>query len=147
MSNEKNNGFFPGEENEPENESFRDDEIYTYFGSRRGASHRRHSRRKRRKRIVIATVVLSIPLVLISAVLIVFFHFYNLMDIRSVAETSVSYSDIEVTFTDAELAEIPEGEVILPDGTTYSEKGVTNILLIGTDERTDYFNYKSRPIP
>lgn len=143
MSN-ANNSFFPEEENETENESFRNDEIYTYFGSRRGVSHRHHSRRRRRKRIIIATVLLSIPLVLITTVMILFFHYYNLMDIRSVAETSVSYSNIEVTFTDAELAEVPEGEVVLPDGETYSEQGVTNILLIGTDERTDYFNYKSR---
>ncbi len=144
MSDENNNRFFTEEEYKPEDESFRDNKIYTYFGSKRGFSHRRHSRRKRRKRIMIAAVLLSIPLVLIAAVMILFFHYYNLMDIRSAEEMNVSYSDIEVTFTDAELAEIPIGEVILPDEETWSEKGVTNILLIGTDERTDYFNYKSR---
>lgn len=144
MSDEKINGFFPEKEEDSETESFRDDEIYTYFGSRRGVSHRHHSRRKRRKRIIIVTVLLSIPLVLITTAMILFFHYYNLMDIRSTAEMNESYSDIEVTFTDAERAEVPEGEVVLPDGKIYSEKGVTNILLIGTDERTDYFNYKSR---
>jgi len=66
------------------------------------------------------------------------------MDVRSVADIGVSYSDVEVTFTDAEIAEIPEGKVVLPEGEAYSEKEITNILLIGTDERTDYFNYKSR---
>ena len=105
MSDENNNRFFAEEEYKPEDESFRDNKIYTYFGSKRGFSHRRHSRRKRRKRIMIAAVLLSIPLVLIAAVMILFFHYYNLMDIRSAEEMNVSYSDIEVTFTDAELAE------------------------------------------
>ncbi len=146
MNEEKFNRFCPEEENqtEAENESFRDNEIYTYYGSRRGVHHGHHSRRRKRKRIIIAAVLLSLPLVLAASVMILFFHYYNLMDIRSVAETSVSYSDIEVTFTDTELAEVPEGEVVLPDGEIYSEKDVTNILLIGTDERTDYFNFRSR---
>ena len=128
----------------PDAEPFRTDEIYTCYGSSRGFSHRRHSRRKKKKFIIIASVLLSIPLVLIAAGLIVFFHYYNLMDIRSLEDASVSYSNIEVTFTDTELAEVPEGEVILPEKNVYSEKIVTNILLIGTDERTDYFNFRSR---
>ena len=147
MDEKKFNNFSPIMDeikDESENESFRNNKIFTCYGSKRGISHRHHSHRKRRRIIIISAVLLSIPLVLIAAAMILFFHYYNLMDIRSITQTNVSYSHVQVSFTDAEHAEVPEGDVELPEGAVYSEKNVTNILLIGTDERTENFSAKSR---
>ena len=126
-------------------EAFRTDEIYSYHARKIGHSHHRHSRGKKAVKAAVITLA-ALPFVLAAAGLILFFHYYNLMDIKSIpsADKKIDYSDVNVTFSDTELSEIPEGTVEVPDGGAYSQKNVTNILLIGTDERTDYFDYRCR---
>ncbi len=70
----------------------------------------------------------------------VFYHYYSLM---AVGDKHEDYSHV-VSLTDEEKGQIPEGTVNLPEKDIYSQKDVTNILLIGTDERTEKFDPYAR---
>lgn len=71
----------------------------------------------------------------------VFMHYYRLMDID---DSNEMYINEHVTFSDAEISEIPDGNVDLVDGDVFKNKDVFNILLIGTDERSKKFSDNAR---
>lgn len=86
-------------------------------------------------------VILLLLIVGIAVVIGLFYHFYSLMDITHGDE--IRYND-NVSFSDEELSEVPKGEVIISGADIYIDKAVTNILLIGTDERSEDFNVNAR---
>ena len=103
-------------------------------------SRKKTSSRKKGKGLWIALlVVLLVLLALVGGIIGLFYHYYSLM----AAPEDVSYSD-EVTLTDQDLKEIPDGTVEVPENNIYSDKQVVNILLIGTDERTAKFDKYAR---
>ena len=71
----------------------------------------------------------------------VFMHFYNLME-TDTGEELVIHD--KVTFSDTEIAEIPEGNVALEEGEVFRNGDVFNVLLIGTDDRTKTFSSNAR---
>lgn len=88
---------------------------------------------KKVKSIVVALVILVI---LVSGAAVgIFFHYYSLMD----NGTSYNYNyQISTSFSDE------DSNIELPDEDIVSSEDVVNILLIGTDERSAEFDYKSR---
>ena len=60
------------------------------------------------------------------------------------SESDDIFIDDNVTLSDVELSEIPSGAVELEEGEITSDPNVTNILLIGTDERTKKFSKNAR---
>lgn len=88
--------------------------------------------------IIILCCFLALVLTVSVTVISVFFSYY-----AKIAADEEDYGDI-VSFTDADMAEIPEGKVILPEEDIFKDKNVANILLIGTDERTEKFDKYAR---
>ena len=87
------------------------------------------------------SVVMLILFAIIGTATAVFYHYYNLMDFSDSDEVVI---DTNVTFSDAELSEVPDGKVQVGDGDIHSDGSVTNLLLIGTDERSKKFSKNAR---
>ena len=85
--------------------------------------------------------VLILTLILAITVTSIFYHYYNLMDFND--EEEISIND-RVTFSDYEISEIPDGDVEIDESDVFKNKGVCNILLIGTDDRTKKFSTNAR---
>lgn len=95
---------------------------------------------KRRMIIQIISVIAIVLLLLIGAGVGIFLHYYLLMDTDN---HDYDYSKV-VSITDEETEEVPGGNVALPGENIYSDNNVVNILLIGTDERTEEFDPYAR---
>lgn len=87
------------------------------------------------------SAVLLLMMILLVSVTAVFYHYYRMMDID---EDDSVYFNTKVTFSDTEISEIPDGDVVIQDGTVFKDTEVFNILLIGTDERTNGFSKNAR---
>ena len=96
--------------------------------------------KKRRAAVCVLSAVLIVLIILFGAVVGVFSHYYSLMDTDS---CDYDYSKA-VSITDEEMKEAAGGNVALPEENVYSERNVVNILLIGTDERTEKFDPYAR---
>ena len=87
------------------------------------------------------SAVFGLLIAIAVTVTVVFMHYYRLMDIE---DNNEMYIKDNVTFSDAEISEIPDGNVDLADGDVFKNKDVFNILLIGTDERSQDFSDNAR---
>lgn len=87
------------------------------------------------------STVLILLVALVTTVTAVFLHYYHLMQIEYSTDIVI---DENVTFSDSELSEIPDGEVNLESTDIFKDKSVLNILLIGTDERSEEFSTNAR---
>lgn len=87
------------------------------------------------------STVLFLLIALLTTVTAVFLHYYHLMDIEDSTDIIINEN---VTFSDKELSEIPDGEVNIAKGDIFKDKSVFNILLIGTDERSKDFSTNAR---
>ena len=95
---------------------------------------------KRRMMIQIISVVVIVLLLLIGAGVGTFLHYYSLMDTD---DHDYDYSKV-VSITDDEMREVSDSNVELPEENIHSDSNVVNILLIGTDERTEEFDPYAR---
>ena len=96
---------------------------------------------KRRRAIIRASAaVLGLTLGFLGICAAVFARYYSLMD---TSETDCDYDNV-VSITDSSLAEVSDRDIRLPEEEVYSDRDVTNILLIGTDERTKDFDPYAR---
>ena len=87
-----------------------------------------------------STVFLLI-IILVASLTSTFYHYYRLMNID---EEDDIYFNNNVTFSDTEISDIPDGKVEIEEGTVFKDKDVFNIMLIGTDERTKGFSKNAR---
>ena len=101
---------------------------------------KKKAKKSRKAVYIVCGVLLSVLLLIIGGVLGYFYHFYSLIAVR---EKPDDYSET-VSLSDEEMQAIPEGEVVLPEEDVYFTKDVVNILLIGTDERTEKFDKYAR---
>ena len=85
--------------------------------------------------------VLIILVIMVVSITALFYHYYNLMEIDD--DDSIYFND-KVTFSDTEFSEIPDGKVEIDEGDVFKNKDVFNVLLIGTDERTEGFSKNAR---
>ena len=79
-------------------------------------------------------------LVVLESAVNIFFRYYSLMDTD---EDDYDYSNV-VSLTDEDAEEVPGNHVALPKKDIFSDSNVINILLIGTDERTENFDPYAR---
>ena len=84
--------------------------------------------------------VMLIILLIINLAVGTFFHYYFIVSVKE----NDDYSDIVISQSDEYLSEVADVEIDLPEEETFSSDGIINILLIGTDERTEEFNKASR---
>lgn len=98
------------------------------------SSQKKKSRGKKIAKSIIV-VFFALVILVLGAVVGIFFHYYSLMDTGTFYnynyQVSASYSD-------------QDSNVELPDEDIVSSADVVNILIIGTDERSVGFDYKSR---
>ncbi|MBQ3929048.1 MAG: LCP family protein, partial [Clostridia bacterium] len=99
-------------------------------------------KKKKNARIVISTlfVFLSTVLLLFGMITGVIYHFYSLMD---TGEDDFDYRNA-VSVADEDREEVIGNNVELPQEDIYSDSNVMNLLLIGTDERTEEFDPYAR---
>lgn len=99
---------------------------------------------KNKKTVKIAVcVILAVFLVLLlvsGTIIGIFYHYYSLMN---VSESDADYYSA-VSVTDQTMEEFADANVELPEEDIYSDSRVINILLIGTDERTEKFDPYAR---
>lgn len=97
-------------------------------------------------------VLLTIAALLLSAIIAWIYYdsklnLINYDDGSRVIDTSTSYAVDNSELDIGDLPDAPEGEkgtIEILDGDIYSDSDVTNILLLGTDERTEEFNDNAR---
>lgn len=95
---------------------------------------------KSRMMIKIVSVVVIVLLLLIGTGVGTFLHYYSLMDTENL---DYDYSNA-VSMTDQDMAGVSDSDIVLPEEDVYSDRHVMNILLIGTDERTEEFDPHAR---
>lgn len=79
-------------------------------------------------------MIAGLLILIAGSVTAIFLHYYSLMDTNN---DYISYSDFNyVSNTDS--------NVVLPESNVITDKDVVNILLIGTDERTQEFDKSAR---
>lgn len=106
------------------------------------------NRAKGRRRLLSCLLILLVAAILLLILWLVFHHYYGMMNIRSAEElaaegpvqTEAPLEPLELTAdTEPEATPAPTPE---PTTAPIAEEGVYNLLLMGTDSRSD--NYKSR---
>ena len=90
--------------------------------------------------VVVICSFMLVVLLIVNFAVSTFFHYYSMISVKNQDD----YSDMIITRSDAYLSEIADVSIELPEQKKYSSDYVTNILLIGTDERTEKFNKASR---
>lgn len=93
------------------------------------------------KAVYVLLIVVLLLLLAAGTVVGVFYHYYSLMDVGDTNEDDYSHV---VSITDDELTDLSGANVELPEEDVYSDSNVMNILLIGTDERTEKFDPYAR---
>ncbi|MDD6394626.1 MAG: LCP family protein, partial [Firmicutes bacterium] len=92
-----------------------------------------------KKLILISLSVIAGVLVLFfGMVTALFLHYYSLMDRNDYT------SDYYISYSDFDSVSNTDSHVVLPEKNVITDKDVVNILLIGTDERTQEFDSSSR---
>ncbi|MBQ9902266.1 MAG: LCP family protein [Clostridia bacterium] len=96
-----------------------------------------HSR-KTKVAVIVMSAVLIVLLTASLTVIVLFSHYYSLMD---TGDHDGDYSHVEsITDSDLEIGQSAE----LPEDAIYSDSNILNILLIGTDERIEQFDPYAR---
>ena len=124
------------DENAPEDSEETDDDDYT------------PDEKKKKKKIsakkvgcMSCGVIFMLFILAVLTFMAAFYQYYRLMEIDN--DDSIHFND-KVSFSDAELSEIPEGEVEIGEENVFKDKDVFNVLLIGTDERSIGFSENAR---
>ena len=100
------------------------------------------SNKKLKAVVYIFSVILMVLFLVFGMFVGVFFHYYSLMDINDSDEEN-AYSNV-APITNSDLDVVPGNSVKLSDEKMHSDSDVMNILLIGTDERTEKFDPYAR---
>ena len=97
---------------------------------------------RKRTEAAIAAVcgVLIVLLLIVNFAVGTFFRYYSMVSVQG----DEDYSDVLVSLSDEEIPDVADIEIELPEESVFSSKDVINMLLIGTDERTEEFNKASR---
>lgn len=96
----------------------------------------------RKKGEIALTAIFSILLVLLLITNFAVYTFFRYYSVVSVSEENEDYSDVIVSMSDEEQSDAADVEIELPEDSVFYNKDVLNILLIGTDERSEGF-YKA----
>lgn len=98
-------------------------------------------KKKSRKKIVliILGIIACLLIAIASLIVAVFSHYYSLMDTIEEDEDYSYISDSNLNSVSAS-----NSSITLPTGDKITDKNVVNILIMGTDERTQDFNVNAR---
>ena len=92
--------------------------------------------------VYVFSVILMVLFLVLGVFVGVFYHYYSLMDINDSDEEN-AYGNV-APITNSDLDIVPGNSVKLSDGEVFTDSDVMNILLIGTDERTEKFDPYAR---
>ena len=84
--------------------------------------------------------VMIVMLLILNFAVSTFFCYYSMVSVSA----DDDYSDVLVSLSDEERSDVADVNIELPEESVFTSKDVINILLIGTDERTEEFNKASR---
>lgn len=97
-------------------------------------------RNKTELSIVAVCSVMIVSLLIINYAVGTFFRYYSMISVSD----DDDYSDVLLSLSDSDVTDSEGVQIELPGESVFSSKDVINILMIGTDERTEEFNKASR---